>query len=120
MTAQMVQPVASDPVVVAGVQKGVLAIEEVELASQDSLVDRVEDIVLEVKAAARLRTISPAFELEEHPIDEAPPLKVVVIGAGLAGITAGILLPAKVPGIELTILERNSDIVSLADNPLHV
>ncbi|OBT76266.1 hypothetical protein VF21_03316 [Pseudogymnoascus sp. 05NY08] len=35
---------------------------------------------------------------------------VAVIGAGISGITAGILLPAKVPGIDLTIYEKNSDV----------
>jgi L-2-hydroxyglutarate oxidase LhgO len=34
-----------------------------------------------------------------------------VIGAGLAGITAGALLPAKVPGIQLTIFEKNPEVV---------
>lgn len=48
-------------------------------------------------------------------IDEVRPLKVAVIGAGLAGINAGILLPAKVPGIKLTIFEKNSDVVSNSD-----
>lgn len=38
------------------------------------------------------------FKLSEHYIDDVPALKVCVIGAGLAGITAGALLPAKVPG----------------------
>jgi hypothetical protein len=47
-------------------------------------------------------------------IDNARGLKVAVIGAGLAGITAGILLPAKVPGIKLTIFEKNQDVVSLS------
>lgn len=36
-----------------------------------------------------------------------------MIGAGIAGINAGILLPIKVPGIELTIFEKNKDVVSL-------
>lgn len=36
-----------------------------------------------------------------------------MIGAGMAGITAGILLPTKVPGIELTIFEKNKDVVGL-------
>lgn len=51
------------------------------------------------------------LELEDKPIDEIRQLKVAVIGAGLSGITAGILLPAKVPGIEMTILEKNADVV---------
>ncbi|THY00783.1 FAD/NAD(P)-binding domain-containing protein [Aureobasidium pullulans] len=50
------------------------------------------------------------FKLSEHPIDDIRKLKVAVIGAGLAGVTAGALLPAKVPGIQLTILEKNSDV----------
>jgi len=36
--------------------------------------------------------------------------QVAVIGAGLAGITAGVLLPAKVTGIELTIFDKNADV----------
>lgn len=52
------------------------------------------------------------FKIHEHPLDEIRELKVVVIGAGLAGIIAGALLPAKVPGIKLTILEKNADLVS--------
>jgi len=35
---------------------------------------------------------------------------VAVIGAGLSGITAGILLPAKVPGIKLQIFDKNPDV----------
>jgi cation diffusion facilitator CzcD-associated flavoprotein CzcO len=33
-----------------------------------------------------------------------------VIGAGLSGITAGVLLPVKVPGINLVIFEKNADV----------
>ncbi|MCJ1242068.1 hypothetical protein MMC14_010075 [Varicellaria rhodocarpa] len=50
------------------------------------------------------------FELEDHPIDEVPILKVAVVGAGLSGITAGVLLPIKVPGISLQIFEKNADV----------
>lgn len=52
------------------------------------------------------------FKIHEHPLDEIRELKVAVIGAGLAGIIAGSLLPAKVPGLKLTILEKNADLVS--------
>lgn len=45
-------------------------------------------------------------------IDEPRSLRVSVIGGGLAGILAGILLPKKVPGIQLTIYEKNKDFVS--------
>lgn len=54
---------------------------------------------------------SPRLKLVERFVDEPRPLRVGVIGAGLAGITAGILLPAKVPGIKLTIYEKNADVV---------
>lgn len=57
------------------------------------------------------------FKIHEHPLDEIRELKVAVIGAGLAGIIAGSLLPAKVPGIKLTILEKNADLVSRLDHP---
>ncbi|KAG8626645.1 hypothetical protein KVT40_005590 [Elsinoe batatas] len=50
------------------------------------------------------------LKLEDRFIDDARPLRVTVIGAGLAGITAGILLPIKVPNIQLTILEKNEDV----------
>lgn len=52
------------------------------------------------------------FPLVDRSIDEPRPLKVAVIGGGLAGILAGILLPKKVPNIELTIFEKNQDFVS--------
>ncbi|KAK7957697.1 FAD-binding monooxygenase moxY [Apiospora saccharicola] len=50
------------------------------------------------------------LELEQRYIDEPRKLRVVVIGAGLAGVIAGTLLPAKVPNIELTIFEKNADV----------
>ncbi|KAF2718735.1 putative flavin-binding monooxygenase [Polychaeton citri CBS 116435] len=50
------------------------------------------------------------FQISEHPIDKARELKVAVIGAGLAGVLAAILLPIKVPGIRLTIIEKNHEV----------
>jgi hypothetical protein len=54
---------------------------------------------------------NPRLKLVDRFVDEPRPLRVGVIGAGLAGISAGILLPAKVPGIKLTIYEKNADVV---------
>lgn len=48
--------------------------------------------------------------MEDHFIDKPRSLKVAIVGAGLTGILAGIILPAKVPGIELTIFEKNHDV----------
>ena len=53
-----------------------------------------------------------SFKLENHLLDDVRTLKVAVVGAGLSGILAGILLPVKVPGIDLTIFAKNSDVVS--------
>ncbi|KAL4913327.1 hypothetical protein BDW62DRAFT_214325 [Aspergillus aurantiobrunneus] len=52
----------------------------------------------------------PAFQIEEHPVDQVRPIKVGVIGAGLSGITAGVLLPAKLPGLDLRIYDKNADL----------
>ncbi|KAL2889556.1 putative sterigmatocystin biosynthesis monooxygenase stcW [Ceratocystis lukuohia] len=48
--------------------------------------------------------------LVDRHIDEPRAVRVAVIGAGLSGILAGALLPAKVPGIKLTIYEKNTDV----------
>lgn len=55
---------------------------------------------------------TPKFRIEEHPIDTLRPVKVGIVGAGLAGITAGALLPAKLPGLDLRIYDKNADVVS--------
>ncbi|KAL4756207.1 flavin-containing monooxygenase [Aspergillus foveolatus] len=55
-------------------------------------------------------TTRPAFQIEEHPIDQVRPIKVGVIGGGLSGITAGILLPVKLPGLDLRIYDKNADL----------
>ena len=51
------------------------------------------------------------LELPDHHIDDVRSLRVMVIGAGLSGIVSGIMLPAKVPQIQLKILEKNDDVV---------
>ncbi|KAJ9134876.1 FAD/NAD(P)-binding domain-containing protein [Coniochaeta hoffmannii] len=50
------------------------------------------------------------IELLDRFIDEPRPLRVAVVGGGLAGILAGILFPRKVPNIKLTIYEKNRDL----------
>lgn len=54
------------------------------------------------------------FELQDHGIDEIRSLRVVVIGAGLSGVLASILLPVKVPKIDLVVYEKNEDVVCIA------
>ncbi|CAG9945695.1 unnamed protein product [Clonostachys rosea f. rosea IK726] len=70
----------------------------------------LESRISEQEKAPITRSIWSPLNLEEHPIDEYPRLRVVVVGAGISGITAGVLLPPKVPALDLVIYERNSDI----------
>ncbi|TVY58566.1 FAD-binding monooxygenase aflW [Lachnellula cervina] len=73
--------------------------------------------------ASFLADSGPKLILEDHPVDAVRSLKVppnlnalvAVIGAGISGITAGVLFPAKVPGINLTIFEKNSDVLTPTD-----
>lgn len=60
----------------------------------------------------RLPYEGPVIPLIDRFIDEPRPLRVAVIGGGLTGILAGILLPEKVPGIDLTIYDKNDNFVS--------
>lgn len=54
-----------------------------------------------------------SISLVQRHIDEPRELRVAVVGAGMSGILAGILLPIKVPNIKLTIFEKNADVVSM-------
>lgn len=56
-------------------------------------------------------SVKPQFQLEEHPVDAVRSISVGIIGAGLAGVTAGALLPAKLPGLDLRIYDKNADVV---------
>ncbi|PGH27885.1 hypothetical protein AJ80_00435 [Polytolypa hystricis UAMH7299] len=71
---------------------------------------RLEGLAKQLGNTVEIQTGKPKFELENRPVDAGRPLRVAVIGAGISGITAGILLPVKVPGIDLTIYEKNSDV----------
>lgn len=73
---------------------------------------KTEELLPTINGPQDIYASAPKFEIEEHTIDEVPEVNVAVIGAGIAGITAGVLLPAKVPGINLRIYEKNADVVS--------
>lgn len=57
----------------------------------------------------------PKFEIEEHPIDQVRDIRVGIIGAGLSGVTAATLLRAKLPGIDITVYDKNGDVVSYSN-----
>ncbi|KAK6345752.1 hypothetical protein TWF718_007659 [Orbilia javanica] len=48
--------------------------------------------------------------LEQRSVDEARPIKVIVMGAGLSGIIAGIRLPQRIENIDLVIYEKNPEV----------
>lgn len=55
-----------------------------------------------------IEKLEESSQFDEKPIDSFDkPFRVVVVGAGIAGIIAGILLPRKVPNLELVIIEKN-------------
>ncbi|KAI1799343.1 FAD/NAD(P)-binding domain-containing protein [Daldinia bambusicola] len=53
---------------------------------------------------------TPTLKLEQRYIDDPRQLRVAVVGAGLSGVLAGIILPPKVPNLKLTIFEKNADV----------
>lgn len=48
--------------------------------------------------------------LWNHRVDDYRPMKVICIGAGFSGIVAGIRFPEKIPNLDFTIYEKNSDV----------
>lgn len=45
--------------------------------------------------------------LEDHPVENFRPLRVVVIGAGFSGIYLGIRIPQLLRNVDLTIYDKN-------------
>ncbi|OAG34163.1 hypothetical protein AYO21_11695 [Fonsecaea monophora] len=48
--------------------------------------------------------------VQNKPVDEARPIRVICIGAGASGICAGIRFPQKIKNLNLTIYEKNADV----------
>jgi 2-polyprenyl-6-methoxyphenol hydroxylase-like FAD-dependent oxidoreductase len=48
--------------------------------------------------------------IEPRSIDDEAPLKVIVIGAGVSGIIAGIRFPQRISNLDLVIYDKNPDI----------
>ena len=48
--------------------------------------------------------------LEDHPVENFRPLRVVVIGAGFSGIYLGIRIPQLLRNVELTIYDKNTGV----------
>jgi len=52
----------------------------------------------------------PHSGIEARSIDEARPLKVIVMGAGISGILASIRFPQRIQNLSLTVYEKNADV----------
>ncbi|KAF9887951.1 hypothetical protein FE257_009473 [Aspergillus nanangensis] len=58
----------------------------------------------------------PKYPLEDRAVDEARPMRVVVIGSGISGILASIRLRQRIQNLDLQVYEKNADI---GDIPAH-
>jgi NADH dehydrogenase FAD-containing subunit len=54
--------------------------------------------------------IKSSFKLNDSPVENLRPLKVVVIGAGYSGIYCGIRIPERLRNVELVIYEKNAGV----------
>ncbi|KAI1627239.1 cyclohexanone monooxygenase [Exophiala viscosa] len=53
---------------------------------------------------------SSPFYMTQAPYDPHRAVKVIIVGAGIGGIAASCLLPAKVPNLEYVVFERNDTV----------
>ena len=51
-----------------------------------------------------------SFKLNDAPVENLRPLKVIVIGAGYSGIYCGIRIPERLRNVELVIYEKNAGV----------
>ncbi|KAI1480393.1 FAD/NAD(P)-binding domain-containing protein [Daldinia eschscholtzii] len=79
----------------------------VKVPISENVKEKVEPLLKEPKFGSYP---TPTLKLEQRHIDEPRQLRVAVIGAGLSGVLAGIILPPKVPNLKLTIFEKNADV----------
>lgn len=55
-------------------------------------------------------TKEAAGPADNSEIDYARPMKVIVIGAGISGILAGVRFPRRIPNLELVIYDKNPEV----------
>jgi ribulose 1,5-bisphosphate synthetase/thiazole synthase len=51
-----------------------------------------------------------SFKLNDSPVENLRPLKVIVIGAGYSGIYCGIRISERLRNVELVIYEKNAGV----------
>lgn len=52
----------------------------------------------------------PSEALNESPVENFRPMRVVVIGAGYSGIYCGVRIPERLRNVELCIYEKNAGV----------
>ncbi|KAL1972597.1 hypothetical protein VTN31DRAFT_7011 [Thermomyces dupontii] len=71
------------------------------------------------KAVPAKEEVGPAKEsppdskqwiVEDRSVDQVRPLRVVIMGAGISGIVAGIRFAQRIPEIDLCVYEKNPDV----------
>ncbi|PYH91890.1 flavin-binding monooxygenase [Aspergillus ellipticus CBS 707.79] len=60
--------------------------------------------------AAQQKPAVDPWIVEERAVDEARPLRVVVIGSGISGIISSIRFRQRIPNLDLCVYEKNADI----------
>ncbi len=53
----------------------------------------------------------PFYLPQDVPFNAHRPLRAIIVGAGIAGISAAVLLPNKVPNLSYTLYEKNGLVV---------
>jgi heterodisulfide reductase subunit A-like polyferredoxin len=66
--------------------------------------------VLSSSKSQEARPVEDKWIVEERSIDEARPLRVVIIGSGISGIIASIRFRQRIPNVDLCVYEKNEDI----------
>lgn len=51
--------------------------------------------------------LPPIADIINKPVDAPRPIKVIMFGAGLAGVMGGILIPRTIRNLELVIYDKN-------------
>lgn len=65
---------------------------------------------LHVNGEASIKSARRSFKLNDVPVENFRPLKVVVIGAGYSGIYCGIRIPERLRNVDLVIYEKNAGV----------
>lgn len=50
------------------------------------------------------------YNMSRRAVDHLRPMKVIVIGAGMSGIIAGIFFPRNIENLELAIYDKNPEL----------